>query len=102
MNRPVSGFKFLALTFALLSLFALITGTAFGQAISGGLNGSVTDPSGAAVVGATVVATHTATGQKVTARTGSLGDYRFNELPVGTYKITITAPNFKTATIGNV
>jgi len=102
MNRPVSGLKVLAFTFALLSLLTLVTGVAFGQAISGGVTGAVVDPSGAAVIGATVVAVNTGTGQKITTTTGSLGDYRFGELPVGTYTITVSAANFKTMTLGNV
>lgn len=102
MNRPVSGLKVLAVTFALLSLLALITGVAFGQAISGGVTGTVVDQSGAAVIGAKVVATNTGTGQKVTTTTGSLGEYQFNELPVGTYSISVSAANFKTTTLGTV
>ena len=64
------------------------------QAIDGNLTGTVVDPSGATVPNATVDATNTATGIKATAKTGVDGQYRFNNLPVGNYDITVTASGF--------
>jgi hypothetical protein len=54
------------------------------------------------VNGATVEAVNTATGQKIATTTRSQGDYRFGELPVGTYNITATAQGFKSTTVANV
>lgn len=95
MNRP------LARTFGpiavIMVIFALGIGTSYGQAISGELTGSVTDPSGAAVVGATVEASNAATGSKVSTTTKAQGSYRFAELPVGSYTLTVRMSGFKTA-----
>jgi hypothetical protein len=65
------------------------------QKITGTILGTVTDPSGAAISGATVTAHNTATGETRTATTGSAGTYVFPEEPVGTYDVTVTAGNFK-------
>jgi len=78
-------------------VLALGIGTFYGQAISGELTGSVTDPSGAAVVGATVEASNAATGLKVSTTTKAQGSYRFVELPVGSYTLTVRMAGFKTA-----
>ncbi len=83
-------------------VFALLVTPGFGQAVSGNLAGVVEDPSGAAVNEATVTVTNVATGQIVSATTKSAGEYLFNDLPVGTYNITASAPNFKTATLSNI
>jgi hypothetical protein len=64
--------------------------------ISGDIAGSVTDPSGAAIQGATVTATNTGTGLVKTVQTGSAGDYKIGLLPVGQYTVSIAAPNFQT------
>jgi Carboxypeptidase regulatory-like domain len=93
--------KVAAMAFA-VCLFTLTSTTAFAQAVSGDLTGTVIDPSGAAVTAATVTATNTATGQKVTTTTRSLGEYRLSNLPVGNYEITATAANFKTTTVRSV
>jgi hypothetical protein len=72
------------------------TSVAFAQEVTGTLNGTVTDPSGAAVKGATVTVTDENT--KVVVRTvitGDNGDYSIPTLPVGTYTVGIEAPNFK-------
>jgi hypothetical protein len=76
--------------------------SAFGQAISGNLTGTVTDPSGAAVNGATVTALNDATGQRVSTVSSGTGGYLFTNLPVGTYKVSATSSGFKTTTIEKV
>jgi len=75
---------------------------AMAQSTRGELAGSVTDPSGALVPGATVLAVNEATGGKSQTVSTTAGDYRFPELPVGTYKVTTTAPGFETATATGV
>ncbi|MCX6626086.1 MAG: carboxypeptidase-like regulatory domain-containing protein [Candidatus Solibacter sp.] len=70
----------------------------FGQAsaINGEITGTVTDPSGAAVSGATVQISNTDTGFKQSAKTGDAGLYRFAVLPLGTYAVEVQAPGFGT------
>lgn len=102
MKRQCASAKTLLVAFAILSMIALGTGIAHGQAISGNLIGTVTDASGAAVNGATVEAVHTATGQKITTTTRGSGEYAFSNLPVGTYRITVTSANFRTTTLENI
>ena len=83
--------KFL-LTVVLLCLTSVM---AFGQGIvSGSISGTVVDQQGAAVVGAKVVAKDPATNREFTGTTNEVGLYRISGLPVGTYSLTITAPNF--------
>src|SRR5579875_1591166 len=81
-----------------LSLLTLaVAGSlALAQSNRGSINGLVTDPSGAAVPGATVTATETGTGSTYTATTSSSGNYTFPQLLVGTYDLTVSAPNFQT------
>jgi hypothetical protein len=73
-----------------------------GQGAVGTLNGTVTDPAGAAVPGATVVATENGTGLESKTTSTSSGDYTLPYLPSGTYTIRASAPGFSTATAENV
>ncbi len=72
------------------------------QLTSGNLTGSVFDPTGAVVPGATVVARNDATSVENTAQTTSAGDYRFENLPAGTYTLTVNAPGFNKAEVKNI
>jgi len=54
------------------------------------------------VVGAKVEAVNVGTDQKVTATTRAIGEYTFAELPVGTYKVSVTAAGFRTTTLASV
>ncbi len=63
------------------------------QAPTGILRGQVTDPSGAAVVGATVLVTP-ASGEAKGAQSGKDGTYEIKDLPPGTYKLETSAPGF--------
>ena len=75
---------------------------AMGQVLKGSISGTVTDPQGAVVSGAQVKATNLGTAAVFTTTSDSSGLYRFNLLPVGNYKVEISAPNFKTAVHNNV
>jgi outer membrane receptor protein involved in Fe transport len=82
-----------------LTLIAVLTllgiGTLHGQtAVTGGIEGNVTDPSGAAISGATVEATNT--GDSVTKQdvTNNDGAYRFPSLIPGTYTVTVKKEGF--------
>jgi hypothetical protein len=63
---------------------------------TGSLQGNVTDPTGAAVVGAKVVATDRTSGTARTAITTSSGGYTFVQLAPGDYKVEISKEGFKT------
>jgi protocatechuate 3,4-dioxygenase beta subunit len=74
-----------ALAFAVL---AMLTPALVGQSAgTGALTGTVTDPSGAIVSGATVTLANTQTGQERTTTTGTDGAYRFSLIPPGTYRV---------------
>jgi len=61
------------------------------QNSQGTVLGHVTDPSGAAVVGATVRITSAATAVTRTVKTSSVGDYVFVNIPPGNYDIVVGA-----------
>jgi Carboxypeptidase regulatory-like domain len=73
-----------------------------GQVVKGSISGSVVDPQGAVVPGAQVKAKNVETGVVFTTTTDTAGLYRLNLLPVGTYNVEVSAPNFKTATSSGV
>jgi len=85
---------FPAMLLALAVLIAL-PATAFGQTFRGGINGTVTDQSGAVVPGASVEATDTATNSAHKTISSSAGEYSFQDLPLGTYTVTVSATGFK-------
>src|SRR3984957_6666780 len=60
---------------------------------TGALRGQVTDPSSAAISGATVVATP-ATAAPIAVQTNNQGMYEFKSLPDGTYSVTVVAQGF--------
>src|SRR5689334_10260368 len=76
----------------LLLSFALAS---FAQEFRGAISGSVTDPSGAAVANAKIVATETSTGVKVQTVSEATGQYNLPYLSPGSYDISATVPGFK-------
>ena len=64
------------------------------QLLQGTIDGNVTDPSGAAIAGATVRVTNQATAVGREATTNSLGEYTLPTLPPGTYDLTVSASGF--------
>lgn len=68
-----------------------------GQAVNNAqIHGTITDPSGAAVVGAQIRATQTLTGLVRTTASGSEGNYSLPNLPVGPYRLEVKAAGFQT------
>jgi outer membrane receptor protein involved in Fe transport len=68
----------------------------------GGINGVVTDQSGAVVPGALVQITNTATNVTLTTASTSAGEYAFPELNLGKYDIVVSATGFKTEKVVGV
>lgn len=89
-------FRFLAFVLAFFGLLALSAGVSFGQNIDGNIVGTVVDSQGAVVVGAGVSIANTGTGDVRNATTNSTGEYRFDHLPAGNYRITAKMTGFKT------
>src|SRR5216684_73461 len=72
------------------------------QTFRGAINGTVTDPSGSSVPNAQVKATEAATGIDHTTFTTTEGQFSFQDIPLGFYKITVTATGFPTYTVDRV
>lgn len=86
-------------SFLILKVFALILffgAVAIAQETTGGIQGTVKDPSGAVVPNAKVVVTGSSLVGSKEAQTDSAGYYRFANLPPGIYTVTVSAQGFKT------
>lgn len=80
----------------LMALMAcIIPSSAWGQAVSGTILGSVTDPTGARVPGIQVSAFNVNTGVRQTATTDSEGNYLFPVLQVGEYRVEAESSGFR-------
>jgi hypothetical protein len=86
---------------AMLLVFSLAL-SAKAQTFRGAINGTVTDPSGAVVPGAQVKAVDKATGIEHATISTSDGGFAFQDLPVGTYSVLITAQGFPGLTVDNI
>jgi hypothetical protein len=87
---------------ATMLLAMAVTGVSNAQVLYGSLTGNVSDPSNAAVPGAKVEALNVGTGVAQQATTDERGAYLFNNLQFGVYKITVSAPSFRTVIENNV
>ncbi len=81
-------------------LLAMLCGhSGFAQSTtSARLSGSLTDTSGAVVSNAKVTATDMETGLTTTVASDGIGNYAFNSLPVGHYKIQVSFDGFESVT----
>jgi len=91
MKKPLWGLLLL------LSIWVIagVVVPAWGQEVTAAIVGTVTDPSGAPIKGATVTATDTERGTVWTATTGDAGTYDLLRLPIGSYTVKVTAPGFQ-------
>ena len=87
---------FLCTVFTLLTALASAA-LAQSAAINGQVEGTVTDPSGAAVTGAEVTLRHVDTGLVRSQQTDAAGFYRFPLLPLGNYELSVSASGFASA-----
>src|SRR5271155_5835314 len=89
--------------FTLMLTFMLAMGlleaipAAWSQEVTAAIVGTVSDPSGAPIKGATVTARDVERGTAWTAVTNDSGDFIILRLPIGTYRAEATAPGFEKA-----
>ncbi len=76
-------------------LCLLVSSPAFAQAVFGSVFGTVTDPQGAAVPGATVTVTDVTKGTSDTVQTNESGNYSVTHLIPDVYSVTVEAKGFK-------
>jgi outer membrane receptor protein involved in Fe transport len=103
-RRPISGEaasmqikRFPYIGICLLLTVILFTGTGKAQAVYGSIIGTVNDPQGDAVAGATVTVTDLAKGKITTVTTNESGNYTVTHLIPGRYSVKIEAQGYKTA-----
>lgn len=101
----LSPWKRLAISAAILAALLAFVPAARAQE-NATVTGTVTDSTGAVVPNAKVVLTNTATGVSRTVTTNSVGAYRFPNVGIGTFNLTVTASGFskftKTGIVVNV
>ena len=93
----------IAVMSGLLGLLLILSVAAGAQGIStGSISGTVYDPQKAVVPGAKVTAIQAETGTSFTTKTTGEGYFLIANLPIGTYALTIEAPNFSSLKVNNV
>src|SRR5260370_7188068 len=81
---------------AVFCLFAVTRASLFGEAASSGIvAGTVTDPSGSAIAGASVSLTDSATRSVRTTTSNDTGRYVFVDVPPGTYNLSVSKTGFR-------
>jgi len=90
--------KLVQAVFYSLAAILLTLGTTILQAqtFRGGINGTVTDHTGAVIANATVIAIQTETGGSHTTTSSSAGELLFQDLPLGAYSVSASFPGFST------
>jgi Carboxypeptidase regulatory-like domain len=72
------------------------------QTFRGGIQGTVTDSTGAVITGADINVNSPATGLTRTTKTDATGNYFVSELPIGSYNVTVKAQGFRPAEVKEV
>jgi Carboxypeptidase regulatory-like domain/TonB dependent receptor len=79
------------------ALLLMLAQAAVAQEVTGAITGKVTDPSGAAIVGATVIAKDVDRGTVARATTNEVGVYNLARLAIGRYEVRVEASGFQSA-----
>jgi len=74
-----------------------VTGLAQSVGSAGTVTGTVVDPNGAVITGATVTIQNSVTGYRRTATTDTDGAFRFADVPPNNYQLSVSASGFSTA-----
>src|SRR4051812_12637441 len=86
----------------LLGILVLCALAALAQINTALLDGTVTDPTGAAVPAAEVTILNVATGQQIKTATNEKGQFAVPSMPAATYKVTLPKSGFRMASIEGV
>src|SRR5260221_10620181 len=86
---------------AIVVVMLILAGTALAQ-FRGSLRGTVTDPSGAAIPGATVTLVNTDTNSTIVSTSDANGTYNFNALPPAPYRLTAEHQGFSKKVLEHV
>src|SRR5713101_4648505 len=95
MKRAAKGATLALVMFLTFALASLGVAPANAQVSKGSISGSVTDPQGATVLGASVKALSKDTNQEYTSETDSAGLFRLNLLPPGIYRVEVAKQGFR-------
>jgi hypothetical protein len=97
MNQFITGKRlYQAVLFLVIAL--LVSVPLLAQQPTGSIQGTISDPTHAVVVGAKVTIRNRSTGQQINLTTSSAGAYTSGPLPPGVYALEVTAPGFSTTT----
>ena len=101
VSRCVSTFRPTQIWLAMVAIL-LLTGLLSAQVLTGTISGTVSDPSGAVVPGATVSASDSQTGQSYKVTADQSGNFTLTNLPNSTYRVTVEHPGFAKVTVAGV
>ena len=102
MRTLTASLRFLSLILTLAATSLTFPASSSAQVTSsngGGIQGTITDPSGANIPGANVTISSADTGFSKSIATDSAGYYSLGPLNPGNYKVTVTAPGFVTLAV---
>ncbi len=85
-----------------LCMTVVFAAVAWGQTNKGAISGSVSDPSGALIGGADVIAKNKDTAAEYKSRTTESGIYTIESVPAGTYDLTVSKDGFTTSRLSGV
>src|SRR6266851_2668505 len=95
MKRAANGVILALMVCLTLAIVGMSVTPAYAQVSKGSISGSVTDPQGALVAGASVKAVSKDTNQEYTSETDSAGLFRLSLLPPGIYRVEVAKQGFR-------
>lgn len=84
---------------AFIFIFLFVSLNVFAQGTTGRISGTVNDPNGSVVQGATVRVINQATNAEQQTTTGGDGEFAFQLLPAGNYNVEVNASGFQATTV---
>src|SRR5690349_15738187 len=102
-KEPCMKWSLMKWSLPVLLMILLVSGTSvWGQFGASTIRGTITDPSGAVVAGATVTITNLQTNLSRSQVTKSSGSYSFELIPPGEYKVEIEAKGFQRSVVPRI